>query len=446
MNDSEQLAATPAAPLVEWSAADVKARREREAASAFRAGQLPGDDYHQTLFVDFPDRGPKGKIYATSTNLAVLMKANGCSVRYNMVTKAVEIYVDGLKCCADEHDNAAVESIVDMATCQGLATGRIPSQLLKLGAENPYNPFLDYVKSAPWDGIDRLDALASTVKCADQGKVELWKLLLRRWLISVVASQLAPDFWSKGVLILQGGQSKGKTSWFRRLFSDIPSCFADGLTLDPHDKDSLMEALSFVCAELGEIDSTFTRAAISTLKQFLTKKTDQLRRPYAAVGSKWTRRTVFCGSVNLMQFLRDDTGNTRFWATAIESLDYKHDINMQQLWAQVLVLFESGERWHLEPEEEAQLNTSNEEFEQVDPIEELIRSRINPEKPGRDFEVTATELLLELGVQNPNQSQCTRAGHALGKMGFKPKRVARGRVYYLPRPWADNPSYGPGVI
>ncbi|HBS7549505.1 TPA: bifunctional DNA primase/polymerase [Klebsiella pneumoniae] len=410
-------------------------------------GQPGGErsaQYVDPGFIALPDTGAKGRILNTSRNLRAVVKAHGVRLAYNVVSKRVEINVPGLKAHPDEHQNAALTIIEDFAVRAGMTGAKIPQQVLALAVRRPYNPFLSWIHSAPWDGVDRLDALAGTVQCTDHAMQEIFKILLRRWLLSVVASQVKDRFWSKGCLVLQGKQSKGKTSWFRRLFADVPEVFADGVTLAIGDKDALMNVLAHVAVELGELDGTFRKSDLAGLKAFISREKDRLRRPYAAGTSEWSRRTVFCATVNDEQFLGDDTGNSRFWAVSITALDYQHDINMQQLWAQVAALLDTGEQWHLTDEEAARLNESNKDFEVADPIEELLRVRFDPTRPGRNYTRTASQVVREIvGIANPTKSQTTKAAIVLKAMGFKARRSNGANVYDLPQPWE---SYEPPEI
>lgn len=388
-------------------------------------------------YIDFPHKGSKGKVLNTSLNLQCVMNAHGIKYGYNTVSKRVVIQVPGLVAIADEYDNAAVTRIEDYALRCGMTGAKIPQQVLALAASSPFNPFMDYVKSSPWDGVSRLNALADTVTTSPD-KRDLWRLLLRRWLVSVIASQVVTGFSGRGCLTLQGEQGKGKTSWFRRLFADVSGVFADGITLNLNSKDSITEVLSHVCVELGELASTFKKSELDPLKAFITRSKDEVRRPYAVSASRWERRTVFCATVNDEQFLADDTGNSRFWCMPATDLDYTHGLDMQQVWAEVLTLVDAGERWYLDAAEEALLTESNKEFEIVDPIEETLRATFDATDNRRPLTLTATQVLKQYcSLTNPNRAQTIKAGKVLNAMGFK-KRKSNGVVVYdLPQPWDD---------
>ncbi len=387
---------------------------------------------------DFPDLNKKLKPLNTARNLAALMEHSGISARYNAVSKDVEIEIPGHYGTIENAQNVKLTKLGDIALRCGLSRSNIAEHVKVIADVNTFNPVLEWITSKPWDGISRIDALADTVKCKDH---EFFRtVLLRRWLISAVAAvayeEIVPEgedpnwrtgFWSKGVLTLQGAQDLGKTSWFRRLAPPHMKVFLDGESLDPTNKDSVMRCVSHWLVELGELDSTLKRD-IAALKAFITKREDTLRRPFDRLDTKYPRRTVFCASVNGDKFLRDDTGNGRFWVVEVEDLDHEHDIDVQQVWAEALALYAAGEQWHLKPVEKAHLDTGNERFRQVDPIEELIMASYDFNAPVQRW-TTATKVLTEIGFDRPTRSQATLAGNVLKRLDV-PSRMRSGRSEY----------------
>ena len=183
--------------------------------------------------------------------------------------------------------------------------------------QNQYNPVLDWIKSKPYDkGDDYIDQLCQTVTARKDFPENFKNLLIKKWFISCVAMACNDDarHWSKGVLVFQGEQNLGKSFWYWTLFPyDHHPWGQEGVLLRPDNKDSVISAVANWIAELGEIDSTFRKSDIAQLKGFLTKSKDKLRRPFGRKDSTYPRRTAFFGSVNPREFLKDETGNSRFW-------------------------------------------------------------------------------------------------------------------------------------
>ncbi|MEO6747928.1 MAG: VapE domain-containing protein, partial [Caldimonas sp.] len=163
------------------------------------------------------------------------------------------------------------------------------------------NPVADWIRSKPWDKHDRLEDVYATLVHWEDYPAALKKTLMHRWLLSATAAALQPiGFRTRGVLTLQGPQSIGKTAWTKSLVSDLAlshQVVKLDHHMDPHNKDSLLTAITHWIVEIGELDSSFKKD-VAKFKGFLTQEQDKVRRPYAKVDSEYARRTVFCATVN----------------------------------------------------------------------------------------------------------------------------------------------------
>jgi hypothetical protein len=260
-------------------------------------------------------------------------------------------------------------------------------------------------------------------------------VILRKWLRSVAAAATRDSFRSRGVLTLQGPQGVGKSSWIKALISDRD--LADrviklGHHMDPSNKDSLIGAISNAITELGELDSSF-RKDLARLKGFLTDDTDRVRRPYDRREASYPRRTVFAATVNEHQFLQDPTGNTRFWTIPVQSLDWQHGIDMQQVFAQLLGEVEAGEPWWLADNEEGLLEELNREYAAVSAVAEKLAGAIDPAVIGRDGlpALSATEVIewLKLPPTNP---MAREAGTALRALLGPPRKIRGVMKWRIP--------------
>jgi putative DNA primase/helicase len=284
-----------------------------------------------------------------------------------------------------------------------------------------------------WDGVSRLDAFYATVQVPASGE-KMKRKLMRKWMIQAVAAAFSPDgIAGQGILTFVGPQNIGKTTWFQRLAPAHLDAVLTGHTLDMRSKDSIFIALSYWIVELGELDATFSKSEISALKSFTTQAMDKLRRPYAATESNFGRRTVFGGTVNEPQYLNDPTGNRRFWSIEVNGFDLASGVDMQQVWAEIKSIWESGEHWALNQQELVELNTHNEEFTVVDPIEERLAAAFDWSELGLGDElwVTATDALLRIGVRDPSKGQTITAGRVLKKLNGGQRKKTNGRVVFL---------------
>src|SRR6266536_6344004 len=124
------------------------------------------------------------------------------------------------------------------------------------------------------------------------------------------------------------------------------------------DKDSYVAQRGVWCYELAELDS-FNRAETSASKAFFSSPKDKYRPPYGHRDIVAPRQTLFAGTVNHDQYLRDSTGNRRYWPVrcgemhlrGIEGLEAVAD----QLFAEARERFLAGAVWYPTMEEERQI-------------------------------------------------------------------------------------------
>ncbi len=363
-------------------------------------------------------RGPK----STLENVKELIGVLGINVRYNVISKEEEILIPNAQFTIDNKANATLAYIISWCNRVSVPTGNLSEFISSIADSNLYNPVTTWIESTPWDGESRLQDLYDTIA----SPTPLKNALMRKWLLSAVAAAYEPNGVSAhGVLVFRGAQYIGKTKWFKNLAPQELNVLKDGAIIRPDDKDSVFQIVSKWLVELGELDATFRKSDIAQLKAFITKDQDVLRRPYAKKESHYARRTIFFASVNEQCFLSDPTGNRRFWTIDCDAITWDHGINMQQLWAEVRELYRKGETWYLNTEENLALNQSNESFQQMDPIEEKIRSNFSwGDKIFSLTWLTATQICQKIGIERPNNQDAKKAGSAARKLvKEKPKDV-----------------------
>jgi hypothetical protein len=389
----------------------------------------------------WPHLTEKGQPQNTIENTAHLLREYGIAVAYNQIGKEVEIGIPGRSFSIDNRAGNCMAVIGSLCARNRLPKTDLGDHLAVIADTNPRNPAAEWILSVPWDGRDRLGELVRTLDPVDY---DLALILLRRWMIGAVACALNADGMSmQGALVLTGAQGVGKTTWFATLAGGDKELFKEGAQLNPDDKDSVKGALSHWIVELGELDATFRKADIAALKAFITKDRDEIRLPYARASSRFPRRTALCATVNEKKYLRDDTGNRRYWSIDCgPGLIGMHDVDVAQVWAQIVADYRRGEQHRLTPEEMARLNDANESFAEVNPIEEMLRSKFDWSEWIRPIRMTATEALIAIGYDKPNRQQTRDAGVILRKLtGGEPRKSNGREVYELPRRVSADGTY-----
>lgn len=397
----------------------------------------------------FPNKGRPGKPPPTTiANLAYLLEQHGISARYNVIKKKSEFTLPGVAITPDNLDNVARAHVVSLAAYNGLNTGLVEGFLEAVADMHAYNPVADWIDSKPWDGKDRLPDFYATLTTKSDFPIALKEVLMGKWLLSCAAAALSQNgFKCRGVLTLQGEQGIGKTSWGRRLVSDPllrDEVIKTDHHLDPSNKDSLITAVGHWLCEIGEVESSLKRE-MSRLKGFLTAETDKVRRPYGRADNEYQRRTVFYATVNQADFLMDHTGNTRWWVMPISKINHQHDIDMQQLFAQLAEQYRAGEPWWLTRDEESDLERQNSKHMTVSVVRDAVLAIIDLDRDPApsDEAFTATDLLKLADIKFPTNPQSKECGTILRQIFGDPKRINgrdKWRVPLCDQEGDDEPS------
>jgi putative DNA primase/helicase len=338
------------------------------------------------------------------------------------------ITVPGVSGSPDNFDNVALTIVLSLASLNGLFTGNIPNLIMVVADKNQYNPVATWITSKPWDGINRLPAFYDTLVEHPDFAPPFKEILMYRWALSAVAAALMPSgFHCRGVLTLQGPQEIGKSSWVNALVSDqglMAEVVLLDHKLDPHNKDTLITAVCHWIVEFGELDGMLKKD-VARLKGFITADRDKVRRPFGRLDSEYQRRTVFAATVNDSNFLTDPTGNTRWWTIPVVAVNYKHGIDMQQLFAQLAVDFHAGKEWWLSKSESEFLEMHNRRHRSVSSLHERILDITDLRKTGGDSlpAMTPTEVLRELGIDRASNTQCKECGSILRELFGESKRI-----------------------
>jgi predicted P-loop ATPase len=111
------------------------------------------------------------------------------------------------------------------------------------------------------------------------------------------------------------------------------------------------EASSYVrgrwIIELAEL-ANVSKAEVEIVKAFISRTEERFRPAYGRNEVSYPRQCVFMGSTNRTDYLRDDTGNRRFWPVQVGRVDVKAlQADRDQLWGEAVALYRAGETWWL---------------------------------------------------------------------------------------------------
>jgi putative DNA primase/helicase len=217
------------------------------------------------------------------------------------------------------------------------------SQVLR---DNGFHPIRDYLGGIDWDGEERLDSLfIDYLGAADNIYT---RTVTRKMFVAAVARVMNPGVKFDYALVLVGDQGQGKSQiidrmgmqWFSDSFGTVEG------------KEAYEQIQGVWLVEMGEL-AGLKKAEINTVKHFISKREDRYRVAYGRRTENFPRQVVFFGTSNNRDFLRDPTGNRRFWPIdTYETLPEKdvYDLDqdiINQLWAEAVYLYNEGEALYL---------------------------------------------------------------------------------------------------
>jgi hypothetical protein len=430
----EQVVA-PRIAACEWSAAErerlAKAMQRRFTQvvgttlpiSTAREWVTPSDSIGPIL----PDLNGQGRPLGTPENVEALCRWHGIIVRYNTMTKDQEILIPGASFSVDNAANASLARVYGLCKQldMKLTFSELKAFICGIADKSQFSPPLAWIQSRPWDGVDRLKGWFDTVVGPPE-KTALKEALMRRWALQCIAIlHNIGSTMARGILTFQGSQYQGKTRWFKALAPE--GMVGTGVHLNPNDKDCVKILIRFWIVEVGELDGITRKYDIAVIKNFVSLLVDRQRLPYAVAESAFPRRTSIGATVNDDRFLRDSTGNSRFWVVPADSINADHSIDMQQLWAQVYQLWKNGEQHWLTDDEMAMLNESNKDYQVEDPLEESLRTRLPWEDPTAErIWVPASKAAEMAGLGNLSHGERSRVGKILRDINGNRARRVRG--------------------
>lgn len=304
--------------------------------------------------------------------------------------------------------------------------------------DHAFHPVRNYLNQLEWDRVPRLDTWLNTVMGVAQSGYSA--KVGKRWMISAVARVMRPGCKADSVMILEGGQGEGKSTAMSILggdwFMDTP--FALG------DKDGFQAIRGKWIIELGELDS-FNKAESTKAKQFFSASTDTYRESYGRRTNDVPRQCVFVGTTNQDEYLKDATGNRRYWPVACTKVDLEQLREIRdQLWAEAMFCYEAGEIWWVNRDETAMFSEAQDERFVVDEWEGPILNWLEESQIGETTsgsEVLASALKLDFGHWGkPEQMRVGAIMHRLGWRRVRLPALAKSGQ----RPWAYKKPLGWG--
>ena len=272
--------------------------------------------------------------------------------------------VDGASQWTDS-DDAALRYYLERA--YGInGKDRIFDAVNVVAQENKFHPVRDYLDGCTWDGVPRVETLLIDYLGAEDS--DYTRAVTRKTLAAAVARIYRPGIKFDYMLTLRGRQGLGKSALIAKLGGQW---FSDTFTT-MQGKEAYEQVMGVWIMEVGEL-AGMRKAEAETIKLYISKQTDRFRPAYGRRLQEFPRQCVFIGTTNEQQFLRDSTGNRRFWVVdtpndPARSLwdDLTPDM-VRLIWAEAVELYKAGESLYLSRALEAKAREVQETYEEENP-------------------------------------------------------------------------------
>ncbi len=225
---------------------------------------------------------------------------------------------------------------------------RVTGAVESICHDRSFHPVQKYFSSLKWDGSERLKNWLTFYLGAEKDPASYLSGIGTKWMVAAVARIFQPGCKFDHMLVLEGTTDIGKSAALRKLATfHGEEYFYDGMTFaNIGDKDTMLNIQGSLIIEFPELSSLQSRE-VEDVKQWITMQEDRGRKPYGKEPVVYPRQFVLAGSTNNSEYLKDATGNKRFWPVLCgERLDLKSlEADRGQLWAEAVHLYKGGYQW-----------------------------------------------------------------------------------------------------
>jgi hypothetical protein len=241
--------------------------------------------------------------------------------------------------------------------------------------DHTFDPIREYLDRLVWDGVSRLDRWLTTYCGA--ADTPLNRAFGRKTLIAGVRRVRQPGVKFDFMLVLEGPQGQGKSTLLRILAGGDQN-FSDAEIIGDSKREQQEAVQGVWFYEVGELEG-MSKHDVTAIKLFLSKTHDSARPAYGHGRVDRPRRCIFIGTTNDEGYLRDPTGNRRFWPVKlgkglIDLTGIAQDRN--QLLAEAAVAEATGEPLTIPPVLWSAAGIQQQARVTHDPWEDLIREKL----------------------------------------------------------------------
>ena len=376
-----------------------------------------------------PAKGSKLNVAAALKHMGVTLYKDDFALRRR---------VEGLKRHKEIGDDA-VRSLWFRAKALGLRDKKdfFVEAVLDIADADRRHPLQDYLAKVEADYRARVERLGEPkpgqalienwlIKYAGADDTPLNRAFSRKWSLAAVRRARTPGTKFDQMLVLESRQGMGKSTLAKTLAT--PDWFEENLKLGADAQDVIQQTSGKWIVEIAEL-AGLSNKETEVVKQMLSRGSDRAALKYEKFATDAPRQFVLIGTTNNDQYLRDPTGNRRYWPIKVRKEISERRIKAirDHLWGEAAYYERKGESVELPRDLWGAAAVVQAESEINDPLEE----KIGPALDGLHGFIKLPALWRLAGYTDDNpevQSQAmrTRLGLIMGKLGWKYRRKWEG--------------------
>jgi hypothetical protein len=386
---------------VEQAQRDEQEKQAREAAAQAAGEFLLGDN---------------GRPKKSQANLRVALQKLGVALWYDEL--AERHMVDGLQGHGPQLDDAAMRAMAwTLEEEHGLVWGwdTLVRYLLTLAEQRKRHPVREYLAGLKWDGIPRLDRWLTTYLGVEDSTYA--REVGLRVLLAGVARARTPGCKFDEMMILEGAQGAKKSSALAVLAGKA-EWFTDTVPLGADERRFMESVAGKWIVEASELRG-MKRGEVEALKATLSRQVDRARLAYARLPVDRPRQCILIGTTNAEEYLRDGSGNRRFWPVRVGEVKLDELVrDRDQLWAEAAHRQARGEAIHMDPAIWAAAQVEQASRQARDPFADALEAALGEVEDGR-LTVRDAWLIVGMDPGKATQEDNVRLGEAMRALGWR---------------------------
>jgi hypothetical protein len=367
-----------------------------------------------------------GPPHKTQNNVRVALLKMGVTVRYDMF--ADQVVITGLPGFGRVFDDAAARRLrlqIDQRFKLGVQKEMFWDVVLDAARLNAFHPVRDYLDALVWDGVPRISKWLSTYGGAKL--TDYTCAVGALFLLAAVRRVRQPGCKFDEMIVLECPVQGTNKSSALALLAVKDEWFSDDIPVKLHGKEVIEMVRGRWIIEAPELQNLRRDADIQAVKTFLARRYDRGRLVYDRLLSDVPRQCVFAGTTNEEGYLRDTTGNRRWWPVRMERFDLVALArDRDQLWAEAAALEAKGASIRLDEKLWPAATLEQQARLTHDPWFETLLSELGDKDASAQGEKMASAsvwTILDIGG-NRTQEQNARVGKAMRELGWRRANTA----------------------